>query len=271
MRKFIATIVPVFMAVAMLLLMAVPVAAVVPVSVTLVSGGTTMTAGFKDFPGYAGTWTSIDATNPANYSLGAFSAVAATVANPVIPPWVDPATDPNLGSGAVWVSTSAANFGNDTNFNGDGFRLFKTQIVIPPTATNATATISLTGDNTFELYLNNAANIIGSTAPADTVYGAAPAQPWPRVPQYPFQHVYTFPVVGQTNDVLFVVRNWDDFHHSNTNPTGLVYKLTVNYDMPDQTQPPSVPAAGPLGTAIALGAVAVLMVLMNRKPVTTRK
>src|SRR5579862_1167545 len=73
----------------------------------LVSGSGTKTAGYTSSNPVGSP------TNVANYSDGSF-VPATVVPDPVIPPWVNPSTDPNFaGSGAVWVNDSPSFPGQD--------------------------------------------------------------------------------------------------------------------------------------------------------------
>ena len=227
MKKLSILVLACLLAVALMIPMATPAMAVSPTTITLVSGTATQTAGYTT-------------TNPVATPLVAtlYSTPlwpnAFPVTPPVIPPWVDPATDPAFaGSGAVWVSTVADNYGNDGNILTDSWRLFKAEFTIPTGATSISGQVTAaTADNTFEIYFNT--GLLFTTEPTETVYGDAPTQPFPRDPPYPFQQVYgPFPIspaVG-LNTLYFVVRNWDNLASSDSNPTGLLYKATITYTL----------------------------------------
>jgi hypothetical protein len=201
-------------------------------TINLVSSVQTQTAGFLDSV-TAPTPTS--ALNPVTYSHG--SLVAATPTQPVIPPWVDPATDPNFtGSGAVWISTDATwpgGLGNaEGNPNDDQWRLFQDGFTIPAGATVTSASLVFTADNAADVYLNGTQ--VGTTdTSTDDVYGAVPA----GLP-FNFSNVFTNniamnPATG-SNTLAFVVRNWGG--NFNSNPTGLVYKASINYCLPSSVK-----------------------------------
>lgn len=215
------------LAMALFIPVATPALAATPTTITLVSSdAATQTAGYTQTNPSP---TPLDATL---YSTPAWPN-AANVTSPVIPPWIDPTTDVNFaGSGAVWVSTTADNYGNDGNILTDSWRLFKAEFTIPLGATAISGQVTAaTADNTFEIYFNG---LLFTTEPDNTVYGPAPSQPFPRDPPYPFQQVYgpfnISPAVG-LNTLYFVVRNWDNFNSSSSNPTGLVYKATITYTL----------------------------------------
>jgi hypothetical protein len=231
MKKLSILILACLLAVALAIPVATPVMAATPVTLTLVSGTATQTAGYT---------TANPSPTPLTDTLYSTPAWpnAAPVASPVIPPWVNPATDPAFsGSGAVWVSTIAGDYGNDGNILTDSWRLFKAEFTIPTGATAISGQVTaVTGDNTFEIYFNNV--LLFTTEPNDTVYGVAPPQPGSRDPPYPFQQVYgpfgISPVVG-LNTLYFVVRNWDNLGSSNSNPTGLLYKAIITYTLGTDT------------------------------------
>jgi hypothetical protein len=198
-----------------LLAIAVPVTAD-PLSqtITLLSGGTTQTAGYtyvNPFPLQL---------NPTVYSGGGswFSAPVITSqpgAWVQIPP-------------AQWVSTTASFSGSDTNYTGDGWRLFQDQFTIPTGVTITAATIEVAADNAFELYLNG--NLIDSTAtwvPSATIYGVSPV---PFGPATPYTNTVTYSVTPQigVNTFMFVVRNWSI--GGGNNPTGLLYSASITYE-----------------------------------------
>ena len=207
-------------------------------TLTLLSSANTMTAGYKEFA-VPGTWDVTDALDPNNYSIPAWS--PATVVSPPWTPtaglWVDPSTDPTFaGSGAVWVSTTAANYGEDDLFSvgvEDEYRLFNDSFDIPAGAINVSADIWVSGDNAFTVYLNDANQVIGTTEPGNTVYGAIEPSQYDSCRPWPYETVnhYAFtPLAGQRNNVLFVVRNWPA--SENINPTGLLYGAVITYETP---------------------------------------
>jgi hypothetical protein len=128
-------------------------------------------------------------------------------------------------TGAQWVSTTADYSGTDNDYKGDGWRLFRDQFTIPSGANITSATIQIAGDNAFELYLNG--NLIASTAPVETVYGASPE---PGGSMAPFENIVTYTITPQTgaNTLMFVVRNWA--LSSGNNPTGLLYTASITYE-----------------------------------------
>ena len=171
--------------------------------------------------------------NQGSYSGGSYGAAQLTDA--VIPPWINPATDAAFsGSGAKWVSTDDSWPGGAGNTEGlsteNQWRLFKDGLTLPVGATVTSATLKFTADNATAIYLNGNNTPVATTNDGDEdVFGTTPA----GLPSN-FGEVYTAsfsPVVG-ANVLNFVTRNWSA--DSATNPTGLLYKATVNYCVPAQ-------------------------------------
>jgi type IV pilus assembly protein PilA len=127
-------------------------------------------------------------------------------------------------AGANWISTTSSSSGQDSPGEGDAWRLFKTTFVAPAHVTSAK--VYLAADNAFEFYLNG--NLIASSnnfSPSAPVYEAASA----GGSTLPFTTVWIYditPVTG-TNNLTFVVRNWNS--NGGSNPTGLIYKVTITH------------------------------------------
>ncbi len=211
--------------------------------ITLKSGVTTMTAGYTQTT-QTGPSTALLA---GSYSSGVF--VPATVTQPVIPPWVDPAADGNFsGSGALWVSTHATWPGGAGNSEGDGhhdqWRLFQDSFVLPVEAVVNSANLSYSADNAADVHLNGSPTPIATTG---TTYDPTASVSFNS--PYIFASAHNAPLspVAGLNTISFVIRNWGDSSEQNqffdVNPTGLVYKATVNYCVPvapaDQSAPTS--------------------------------
>ncbi|MGD0780922.1 MAG: hypothetical protein ABR954_09155 [Dehalococcoidales bacterium] len=215
------------MAIVTLLTIATPVMADAPVShtITLLSGGSTQTAGFTLTNPVA------DPLNPSLYSgSGTWSAAPVVADQPSV--WVQ-------FSSAQWVSTTAADSGTEGGYTGDSWRLMRDQFTVPTGANITSATLRIASDNAFELYFNG--TFIDSTAtwgPDTTVYGPSP-EPVDNETPFRFSVIYTItPHVG-TNTFVFVVRNWDNL--GSWNPTGLLYATSITYE--ESSQPPTTPPA----------------------------
>lgn len=199
-------------------------------TITLTSGGTTQTAGYT-VTNPTSAPASLDASA---YSGGSFSAAPAT--ETVIPPWADPSTDPAFTS-AVWTSSGASWPGGSGNTEGtsseDQWRLFSDGFTLPADATVTSATLSYAADNAATVYLNDA-QITSTNGATDDVYGPTPA----GGPQnFAAATNATFTPVAGDNTLKFVVRNWSTDPSTPTNPTGLLYKATINYCVPAVTTP----------------------------------
>ncbi len=183
-------------------------------TITLVSGTTTKTAGYRQT-------TIVDATaglNPANYSIGSMTGNAYKTT--YVGAWFNPSLDPLTGSGAVWISTAVSN--NEANQSLDQWRLFSDTFTIPDGMKVSKALLTYSVDNTLDAYLN------GATVPFATTkytYGA-PADVTAN--NYNKVVTTTFTPAPGKNTINFVVRNWG-VAGSNANPTGFVYKVTVDY------------------------------------------
>ena len=148
--------------------------------------------------------------------------------------WVNPEIDADfIGSGAKWISTTDINYGCEDNYMPDSWRLYKIDFSIPSGATINSADIRITADNAFTAYLNDASTSIVSSGDifgAAPYYGSHPPAVY-QTSQYYFNNVYSsaFSPSSGSNTLYFVVRNWDNTGSGTTNPTGLLYKVTINY------------------------------------------
>lgn len=224
-----------------ILLLALCLALVIPAAVSaetqtlvLVSGTGTQTAG------YSLTDPSADPLNPALYAFGSW--VPAALSTDIASTWYDPSTSP-FGSGAAWVSSAATREGLNSE---DQWRLFRQDIDLPAGATITSAQLAYTADNAVTVYLNGV-----EIAGTGSVYGAAPV-PGP----YYFSSAYNIdlaPVDG-SDTLLFVVRNWQN---NSNNPSGLLYKATIEYTVEEPVPAPEFPSAFLPATMIIglLGAV----------------
>jgi len=201
------------LAVVLALSLALPMAAVVgasPDTMTVVSDDlTTKTAG------YTTTDPVSDPLTSSNYSVPGWKD-AVDLSSPHTN-WYTENTSPFVG--AYWVSSID---GSEGIAGEDQWRLFKEDFTIPSGAVNISGSLYMTADNAVEAYLNGTS--AGSTG---YVYGAAPADPKPHY--FASAHgPYTLaPVVG-SNTLTFVVRNWSG---TGANPTGLLYKAVIEYDI----------------------------------------
>ncbi len=169
-------------------------------------------------------------TPPAGSSSDALfttgTAGAAVVAAPTGFPgaWDAASADPDV-TGASWVNNSADQPNNpaDGNPGGDGtidtWRLFSDTFTIPAGATSISSPVlHFTSDNSVEAFLDNVS--VGTSSDFATVADTAPLT-----------------LTTGAHELEFVVKN--DAYQGLDNPTGLLYKMTVEY-----CEPNTPPASG---------------------------
>ena len=193
-------------------------------SVTLASTSATLTAGYH----YSTTdWNAAAALTPTNYS------------NIPTPGWVN-AVQYNYGSpwhaenigdylGAFWINTIAsASQVSEGPYPSNSWRLFKQDFTIPVNAYNIAGVLHISADNGAAAYIDNAANKIGQAGlvgPPDQVYDYI-ALGTDSLHGQQFDSNFTTTVGSHT---LYVVsRNWG---WNVDNPTGVIFKATINYDL----------------------------------------
>ncbi len=177
-------------------------------TINLISGTNTQTVGRNNIP----IASDAGALAESNYSPGAWFQAASIIPNPA---WVSPLTDVNFAtSGAVWVSTGLEDEGSPAEYQ---WRLYKDSFSIPAGNNINSADVWFTGDNAASVYLNG--SIVGTTG---GVFEANEDQYFRNV-----YHAELLPVEGD-NILKFVVANWAN-PFGGGNPTGLLYKATINY------------------------------------------
>ena len=221
MKKFTYLILMGLLAIGLTMPAAIPVSAASP-TITLISSTTTQTAGYTITDPVAAP------LNPNNYSAPAWQkSVVLVKGTSAHPSWVDPASDANfVGSGAQWISTTGASWGDENSYMGDSWRLYKATFTIPAGSVVTSGGIEVTSDNAFTVYLNDISTVVGTSG---YVYGDAPS-PYPTPSTFEKVYSYSFtPLVGN-NALYFVVRNWPNIGYRN--PTGLLYKAVIQYRKP---------------------------------------
>jgi hypothetical protein len=169
------------------------------------------------------------------------------------PAWGDPALatqivpHPSWPSipGAAWISTA---YETEPPAGDDSWRRFEDVFTLPCAAYNISAADGLqaTSDNAEEFYLNG--DFVGSDG---EVQG-------PFVDDYEWNTVIFYPVSPQPgeNTLDFIVRNYAQSGGTpSSNPTGLIYALTVDYELPDVVFQPPVTNANfklQIGTTLPL-------------------
>jgi hypothetical protein len=170
------------------------------------------------------------------------------ISKPAILTWVH-SLWPSI-PGASWIS-SAYYVEDPTS---DSWRLFERTIEIPACAKNIQGTVIMVGsDNAEVAYLNGA--LIGHDG---TMQG-------PFVDNYEWNTVLSYNMTGLlpgTNTLQFIVRNYAlDNSNTQTNPTGLIYKTDITYDIDPQCEP-IVPEYGTvIGIFTAISAVGIFFFL----------
>lgn len=115
----------------------------------------------------------------------------------------------------------------------DSWRWFHHEFTIPCTAYNVDEVVDLsaTSDNAEEVYFNGA--YVGSDGEVQGPF--VDDREWSTIIDYPI-----YPQPG-TNALDFIVRNYGMTQGTPTsNPTGLIYKATINYEIPDVAWLPPV-------------------------------
>ena len=135
---------------------------------------------------------------------------------------------------ATWISTSDPIEENQV----DSWRLFHAKMNIACTAYNITGSVVVTSDNAEEFYFNGL--YIGTDGEVQVPY--TDNGEW----RTPVEYETIIPQAG-ANTLDFIVRNYPPWYPTASccympgepNPTGLIFKATVNYELPDVVwQPP---------------------------------
>jgi hypothetical protein len=146
-------------------------------------------------------------------------------ANPAVATWVHPSW-PSI-PGAVWISSS---YQVEAPYSANSWRWFHDEMTLPCTAYNIAASVVMaTADNAEEFYFNEV--FVGSDG---EVQG-------PFVDNYEWGTIVSYPIspTPGVNKLDFIVRNYAGTNSQTGNPTGLIYKTTVDYEVPDVVwQPP---------------------------------
>ena len=178
--------------------------------ITLVSGTSTQ---------FKGLTTTDPAGLSANSLFAAGTPGAAVVATPTGFPgaWDVAAADPDV-AGANWVNDSVIMptnpAGGDAGLDGtiDTWRLFSDSLTIPAGAVSISSPVlHFTSDNSVQAFLDDTS--VGTALDHTTVTDSPPLA-----------------ITAGAHTFKFVVKN--DAYDGANNPTGLIYKVTVNYCMP---------------------------------------
>ncbi|OGO25612.1 MAG: hypothetical protein A2136_11160 [Chloroflexi bacterium RBG_16_54_11] len=125
-----------------------------------------------------------------------------------------PALDP-----AFWISNT---YYIEGNIAGDTWRMFRKTVDLCENAYDISGTITANSDNAEEVYVNG--TFVGSEG---TVQGPADNGWWWQTSKdYPYE------ATGDTLVFDFIVRNYAGSSYPESNPTGLIFQISVNYSCP---------------------------------------
>ena len=124
-------------------------------------------------------------------------------------------------SGAVWISTAYNTEASTTNST---WRKFETNVPLCEGAYNVSVSVLATADNAEEVYVNGA--FIGGDGEVQGAF--TDNHEWATLKTYTTDGAVSAPV-----KIDFIVRNYNlSSGTPQTNPTGLIYQITVNYSCP---------------------------------------
>jgi hypothetical protein len=133
-------------------------------------------------------------------------------------------------AGAQWIDSSNPSANTDYNT----WRLFTRSFSFPTNATNISGTLTMNCDNAEEVYLNNTLVGYDTNHPSTKIYGvpvppSGPAHGWQTIESWDVSAILT----AGTNDLWTMTRNYAWGGGPYANPTGLIYSLCYEYDIPD--------------------------------------
>jgi len=140
---------------------------------------------------------------------------------PAVVTWKHPSWPTISGSNALWISNTEYIGGE---ISADSWRKFSTTRTLCTGAYNVSVNVQATADNAEEVWVN--AGLVGSDGEDRGTSNNDPT--WSTIKTYSAS-------LGTTNQVVvdFIVRNYQMASSApTTNPTGLIYNLTVNYSCP---------------------------------------
>lgn len=141
-------------------------------------------------------------------------------ANAAVATWVH-GSWPSIAD-ATWISTSYYIGQDGGSIPNSSWRLFHDDFTIPAGAYNISATLTITSDNAEEVYLN------GVFVDSDGEVQGSP------VDNHEWSTVIDLSLTPQAgaNSLDIIVRNYPGSSSATGNPTGLIFKLVINYDLP---------------------------------------
>ncbi len=150
-----------------------------------------------------------------SFTLGTSGAAVLTGPDGFPGAWSTASSDPDV-SGAIWVNNNSVapstptGAGDGQDGSKDTWRLFSHSFTVPTGAVISSATLHFTADNSVQAFLNN--TLVGTSTSFTTVED---------VP---------LTITPGTHELEFVVKN--EAYDGTTNPTGVLYKATIDYCTP---------------------------------------
>jgi len=188
---------------------------------------------------------SADPVNKASYE-GSWSN-AVDLSNPLPGVWRTDNSIPHDTLNSFWVSNvnGAEGAGTQGAKTDDQWRLFREEISVPSWAANISGQLWMAADNCMIAYLDDTGTVVHE---AGDVYGPVPSSDPKPVYYDPWNGPYSFTPQQGDNTLYFVVRNWANLGTYPGNPTGLLYRVEVEYDVPSLGELSPTPAYNPVCT-----------------------
>lgn len=131
-----------------------------------------------------------------------------------------------LGSSAEWISNYYYTDGpSNAPLTADQWRLFRIPVQLPGNAINVVGTLKINSDNAERVWVND--TYIGEDGDMEGI-------PWTDPSPYAWSTIQTYNISALQagmNYMDVIVRNYAGSNSSTANPTGLIYDLTVTYDL----------------------------------------
>jgi hypothetical protein len=172
-----------------------------------------------------------DSLNP-GYPLGYTGPYQTYPGTPIpsVLAWTHSSWAPYGVAGAEWISSSY--YTENTDYN--TWRLFTRSFTFPANATNISGTLTMNCDNAQLVYLNDLYVGEDTYAPGTKIYGdpvppSGPYHGWSSVESWDVSSE----LIAGNNELWTMTRNYAWSGGPTANPTGLIYKLCYEYDIPD--------------------------------------
>lgn len=188
---------------------------------------------------------SADPVNEASYE-GSWSS-AVDLSNPLPGVWRTDNSIPHDTLNSFWVSNAdgVEGAGTQGTKTDDQWRLFREEISVPSWAVNISGQLWMAADNCMITYPDDTGTVVHE---AGDIYGPVPSSDPKPVYYDPWNGPYSFTPQQGDNTLYFVVRNWANLGTYPGNPTGLLYRVEVEYDVPSLGELSPTPAYNPVCT-----------------------